>query len=103
MDPEGAGDGLRVEGGGAPVQPGLAPSAPDAETFERERDLELVQRLETDLAEVEDALRRLDDGSYGRCQTCGRPIDARALDREPLTRLCADHRVGAEQQAGLGQ
>lgn len=35
------------------------------------------------LGEVEAALQRLDDGTYGYCQRCGRPIDARRLEALP--------------------
>ena len=44
------------------------------ETFEREKDLSILERVEGELADVEHALRRLDDGSYGTCEACGRPI-----------------------------
>jgi RNA polymerase-binding transcription factor DksA len=46
--------------------------------------------LEADLAGVDVALRRLDDGSYGTCEVCRAPIpDAVAAD--PLARRCSEH------------
>src|SRR5579883_990152 len=37
---------------------------------------------------VEDALRRIRDGTYGICDSCGRPIDANRLRAIPYARLC---------------
>jgi hypothetical protein len=41
------------------------------------------------LDEVERALARLDDGTYGRCEACGEPIDDRRLAEFPVTRNCS--------------
>ncbi len=41
------------------------------------------------LAEVEAALERLEENSYGRCSSCGRPIDDADLELEPQRSLCA--------------
>src|SRR3982751_469531 len=43
------------------------------ETFEREKDLSILEQVEAELADVEHALRRLDDGSYGTCEFDGKP------------------------------
>lgn len=43
--------------------------------------------LET-LAEVEDALAKLDDGTYGSCESCGQPIPEARLEAMPAARLC---------------
>ena len=40
------------------------------------------------LDEVELALTRLDDGTYGRCETCGAPIDDAELAAQPLVLEC---------------
>ena len=53
-----------------------------------------LSEVEADLAGVEDALRRLDDGTYGRCEACGRPIDDATLTARPTTRTCAEHGKG---------
>ena len=42
------------------------------------------------LSEVEEALSRLDDGSYGRCEACGVSIDDDRLVQDPTIRVCAD-------------
>jgi len=41
------------------------------------------------LDEVERALARLDDGTYGRCETCGEPIGDERLAELPVVRSCA--------------
>ena len=42
------------------------------------------------LAEVEAALGRLDDGRYGSCEACGRPIVPERLEARPTARTCVD-------------
>jgi DnaK suppressor protein len=42
------------------------------------------------LLQIEDALRRMDEGSYGRCGNCGGPINPLRLDAVPWTRFCID-------------
>jgi hypothetical protein len=51
-----------------------------------ESTIDEVDRL---LDEVEAALARLDDGTYGACAGCGGAIDDARLSREPTARTCA--------------
>src|SRR3954466_2303840 len=44
------------------------------ETFEREKDLSILEQIEAELADVEHALKRLDEGTYGTCEIDGKPI-----------------------------
>jgi RNA polymerase-binding transcription factor DksA len=67
------------------------------ETFEREKDLAILESIEAELADVEHALRRLDEGTYGICEACGRPIDEERLEAIPAARLCRDDQQRAEQ------
>ena len=48
------------------------------------------QRRAEQLREIEAALRRIDDGSYGDCEHCEEPINPRRLDADPTARLCID-------------
>ncbi len=48
------------------------------------------------IAEIDSALRRIDDGSYGICETCHESIEAYRLERNPLLRFCLDHLSRAE-------
>jgi DnaK suppressor protein len=57
-------------------------------TFERERDLSLASNVRDLIDKVEHALGRIDDGTFGRCETCGKPIERERLDALPYTTLC---------------
>jgi DnaK suppressor protein len=59
-------------------------------TEERERVLTTARSLRTNLREVERAIAKLDDGSYGRCERCGNPIGDERLDAIPWALLCID-------------
>ena len=45
-----------------------------SETFEREKDFSILEQVEAELADVERALKRLDDGTYGTCEACGNAL-----------------------------
>jgi len=66
----------------------LADSA--TETYLRELDEGLEENAEHLLVEIGAALERIDDGSYGLCSACGRPIDAERLEAVPYATLCID-------------
>jgi RNA polymerase-binding transcription factor DksA len=68
------------------------------ETFEREKDLSILEQVEAELADVEFAIRRLDEGTYGTCEVCGRPIPEERLEALPATRLCLEHQAEAERE-----
>jgi RNA polymerase-binding protein DksA len=56
--------------------------------FERSQVAALVRQAEHDLAEIEAALRRIEEATYGVCEVCGEPIGAGRLDARPATRWC---------------
>lgn len=66
---------------------------PDSEdrASEREND-EVLEELgisgRQELRAIEAAIQRIDDGSYGKCVRCGRPISPKRLDTLPFTSLC---------------
>ena len=68
------------------------------ETFEREKDLSILEQVEAELADVEHALRRLDEGTYGTCEVCGKPIPDDRLEAMPAARLCLAHQAEAERE-----
>ena len=70
-----------------------------SETFEREKDLSILEQIDSELGDVEWALKRLDDGSYGTCEVDGKPIPEERLEAMPAARLCKEHQVEAERQA----
>lgn len=58
--------------------------------FEQQRDLALRDRSRAELVRVEAALRAIDDGSYGRCTSCGNPIAPERLEAIPWAATCID-------------
>ena len=58
--------------------------------FERSQVGALVRQAREHLVEVEAALSRLDDGSYGTCERCGRPIGEGRLEARPAARVCIE-------------
>ncbi len=57
-------------------------------TFEREKGLALESSVQAMLTQVEEALDRIEEGTYGICQRCGDPIDAARLRVLPYATLC---------------
>lgn len=60
------------------------------ETFMRELDEGLEENAEHLLAEIEAALERIENGTYGICVVCGRPIGEERLEAVPWARYCID-------------
>jgi len=56
--------------------------------FERAQLTALLAAARERAAELDDALRRLDAGTYGACERCGRPIAADRLAARPFARHC---------------
>ena len=56
--------------------------------FERAQLTALLAAARTRVAEFDDALRRVDAGTYGSCEKCGRPIGAERLAARPFARFC---------------
>lgn len=61
------------------------------EAFERERELSVLEGLDDQLREIDAALERVEAGTFGRCERCGREIDDERLEALPMTRRCRDH------------
>lgn len=51
----------------------------------------LAAQLREQLDDVERALSKLDDGTYGTCEVCGKTIGATRLEAMPATRFCIEH------------
>ena len=56
--------------------------------FERSQVAALVRRVQDHLAEIEAALQRLEDGTHGDCERCGKPIAQARLEARPAARTC---------------
>ena len=60
------------------------------ETYDRELDYTLEENSEHVLSEIDGALRRIADGTYGKCTNCGRQIPEERLEARPYATLCID-------------
>jgi RNA polymerase-binding transcription factor DksA len=58
--------------------------------YDRELDEGLEEGARETLVEIEAALQRIDAGTYGVCDGCGKPIGAERLAAIPWARLCID-------------
>ena len=57
-------------------------------TFEREKDLSIENNVRDLLAKIDRALKRIDDGSFGTCDRCGKPIEKARIKALPYVDLC---------------
>ncbi|MFO7173152.1 MAG: TraR/DksA C4-type zinc finger protein [Bacillota bacterium] len=64
------------------------PADAGTEMFEREKDLGLRWAAEQTLEAIQQALDRIDAGTYGRCEACGGPIPEERLEALPMATLC---------------
>jgi DnaK suppressor protein len=76
------------------------PGDSGTETFELEKNVSLLEQVEDELGEIETAFGRLERGTYGTCQACGRPIGDERLEAMPATRFCIEDQAKAEREAG---
>jgi YteA family regulatory protein len=60
-----------------------------SDTYEREKEIGLLEMLEFELEKVNDALMHYQNGTYGICEQCGQPIEPARLQRVVNTTLCA--------------
>ncbi len=74
-----------------------------SETFERGKDLALLDGVKSSLRRTEEALTRLEEGRYGWCEVCGQPIPEERLEAMPSTTLCLACRRRLEQEAPAGR
>jgi RNA polymerase-binding transcription factor DksA len=88
-DPESAG-GWEATSGGMEVD-----NADDNEVADKLEELEenagVVSKLDRQLAEVKAALDRMEKGTYGICETCGKPIEIERLQANPSARISIKH------------
>ncbi|MBP1999871.1 YteA family regulatory protein [Paenibacillus shirakamiensis] len=61
------------------------------ETFERSRDMAIDENLDHQLEQVDHALELMEQGKYGKCETCGEDIPFERLEAIPYTSFCIDH------------
>ena len=78
----------------APTNDNLAETA--TATLGREIDYTLGDNAEQVISEIDAALKRIEDGTYGTCVSCGREIPRERLEANPWASLCIDCKRRAE-------
>lgn len=66
------------------------PADAGSASFERETAQSLSNHARRLLSQIDDALRRMDAGTYGTCERCGNPIETERLEALPHATLCMD-------------
>jgi DnaK suppressor protein len=79
---------LEDSSGGSPYDQHMAETA--AATLNREIDLTLQDNARAALAQIDRALHKLEDGTYGLCDKCGKSIGEGRLAVAPFATLCVD-------------
>jgi RNA polymerase-binding transcription factor DksA len=72
------------------------PADAASDAFEREKEFSILEQVEAELGDVDRALERLDQGTYGRCDACGAAIADERLAAMPAARFCVQHQGDAE-------
>ncbi len=90
---EGLADLIRDSGDGA----GDDQADAGSKTFEREHEMSLANNARDMLDQVEHALARISDGSYGVCETCAKPIGKFRLQAFPRATLCRSCKEAEER------
>jgi DnaK suppressor protein len=67
-------------------------------TLDREIDYTLEGHSEQVLAEIDTALTRIEDGTFGTCANCGKDIPEERLEARPWASLCIDCQRGADSR-----
>jgi RNA polymerase-binding transcription factor DksA len=74
------------------------PAEAASKTLDQEWELSVIESLEGQLSLIDEALKRIDAGTYGRCEICKRPIGEERLVERPMARFCKKHQEGVEKQ-----
>jgi DnaK suppressor protein len=82
------------------TQNGNIPDPNDRATVESDRNFELrIRDRERKLMnKIEEALGRIDDGTYGTCEGCGEDIAEKRLEARPVAKFCIDCKTKQEQR-----
>jgi DnaK suppressor protein len=75
-----------------------AGSDDSVETFANELDEGMEEELQASLDEVDEALKRIGDGTYGICVDCGQPIPDKRLEALPASARCIECQSKSEKR-----
>lgn len=76
------------------------PADQGSELFEREKNMALDRELQASFDEVNAALARMDEGTYGVCARCGKPIPEKRLRARPESLYDVECQSVIEKQQG---
>jgi len=81
------------------------PDPTDRASFESDRNfvLRIKDRERKLIAKVKEALARIDNGTFGICESCGKPISEKRLMVRPVTTECIDCKTEAEKKERLAR
>ena len=71
------------------------------EVFEHEKNVSILEQVNAQLGDIDAAFGRLDKGTYGTCEACGRSIEPARLEERPFARFCLEDQQRVEREAGL--
>jgi DnaK suppressor protein len=74
------------------------PADDATDLFTHERNIAVGNDLEQELQDVERALQRIEEGTYGLCEVDGAPISVERLEARPAATLCIEHQRERERQ-----
>ncbi len=72
-----------------------------ADIYERSKALSFIYSLQEKLGQLNHAIEKIENGSYGICEMCGQPIPAERLEIVPETTLCVKCAQEQEMRAGI--
>ncbi|MCQ6278929.1 TraR/DksA C4-type zinc finger protein [Bacillus sp. EB600] len=67
------------------------PADEGTDLYEREKDIALDEHYELELGNIDQALTAMENGTYGKCKTCGKEISLERLEALPNTIYCKEH------------
>ncbi|HZU12599.1 MAG TPA: TraR/DksA C4-type zinc finger protein [Chloroflexota bacterium] len=74
------------------------PADAASELFEREKNMTVQATLEQSLQDVNSALHKIEDGTYGVCESCGKPIPEKRLRAMPEALHCIECRSRMDRE-----
>lgn len=71
------------------------------DNYERDLMIELIQSGEESLRNIDTALEKIEEGTFGACELCGKKINRERLKALPYAKLCIDCQRDEETDSGL--
>lgn len=91
--------GARGEGTEASASVSSNPMERAADDAERDLSLGRMESQNSEIREIDEALERVRDGSFGVCEECGRAVPAERLEAIPYARRCAACQLKEEEES----